>query len=218
VGALKLVVKRATSGPLVACPECGFPLLLSRRECPKCDKPVTASAALQYVARPAQALISRGSKGDGHAGKRIGHFVCLLFSLGFLIYALDQVAELGILGWAKHTIVSLVFVAVVAMLIRFVVPRQVLLILLLRTSWVIKLSMVFTYSAVFLFVWASLGAWWTKAVALATLAIVTSGGVWIFTSLMWPTTLDVTHIFFPPQVEPFDFRRPQGRTGWNDRG
>ena len=90
--------------------------------------------------------------------------------------------------------------------------------ILLRTSWVIKLALVLNYMAIFLLVWASLEVWWTKAVALATLGLVTCAGAWVLTSLIWPTTLNLTNIFLHPGGEPFDWTGRQGRTGWHDRG
>ena len=217
-GEVRRIAKWVRNGPLIRCPACDFPSPLGYLECPNCGTPRTASVALQYVAGPAQAWISRTCKGDGHRAKRIGHFLCLVFSLAFFIYGLQQVSDLDALALFAHAAVCFVFVAVIGIVIRFVVPRHVLIVVLLRTSWLIKLSLVLNYTALFLLVWASLADWWSKAVALATLAVVTWGGAWAVASLLWPTTLRLTQMFLYTGVEPFDPTRRQGRTGWHDRG
>ena len=218
-GAVAYAANVVTRGPLIQChnPECDYAYPLGHPECPKCKTRLTGTAAMELLVRPVRKRFLAAGRGAKVQDKRVGHGLYLNFSLGILALVLWQVKDIDAVTWLKHTAVSLMLVAMVGIVIRFAVPRHVLVILVRHTTWVVRLALVSNYMVVMLLVSAFLDDWWAKAVALATVAGVTWGGAWIICYCFYPTSLRMSEIFLNPPVTAFDHTRKQGRDGYLDR-
>jgi len=217
-GAMAYVADVATRGPLIQChnPACGQPYPLRYPACPNCRAQLTGTAGMEMIVAPVRKRLPSTNLGAKVPDKRVGQELYLVFSLISLAIALWLVKDIDTITWLKHAGISLVLVAMVGMVIRFSIPRHVLVILVRHTTWVVKLALVSNYVVVMILVSAFIEDWWSKAVALATVVAVTWGGAWIICYVFYPTSLRMGEIFLNAPITPFDPTRRQGREGWYD--
>ena len=116
-------------------------------------------------------------------------------------------------NWVWHALLSVFYLGAFLLLVFWLVPRETLFRIVARTSRMVKFAMVFNYLTLLFLMQMLFAAWWTRAVMLGTLFVITWFGAWIFWRFAWPMSTIIAAIFMDPadSQRPFEPRDPQGR-------
>ena len=112
--------------------------------------------------------------------------------------------------WVWHALLSVLYLGVIILLIYWLVPRNTLFTIGLRTSRLVKFGMVFNYLTALGLMQMFFATWWTRSLMLAAFFGMSWFGAWLFWSYLWPGSIYLAWIFtsFPTGFEPRD---SQGR-------
>jgi len=112
--------------------------------------------------------------------------------------------------WPWLVGLSMVYLAVLTLVAKLVVPVQVLQAVVKRAAAVVKLALICNYFSLLLLLLIVLNTWWSRSVILAILFLVSWMGLWIFRVMLAPS--------FGSKLMPkfYDPASPQGRRGRYD--
>lgn len=205
--------------PLVKCPQhfCGksFPLLWYD-ECPFCTTENTLGNAALSILEPIAEQVRRSMNVITRETRRKFQRVYLLASLMALVWAFHRVAFLGDAWWGC-ALVSVVYLAAIGVLIKWFVPRAIVITFLLRTTWVVKLALVLNYFASLTLLQLAIHDWWEHFAAVAGVVGATWAGAWVFCRLFFPMSNEVKNLLLGDlnkQSRSFDPMGDQGRRGF----
>lgn len=187
------------------CPYCGGPVPINAKVCPNkdCQKAITVNAAMSKPRQRWQRFVAQATTEDVRRvqwGYIIGSGV-LLWVLLELVQR--QFAE----HWVKQALLSVVYLAVFALLLPLIVPRHVFTTIATRTGWRVRLGLLINYLSLLLLLQLLIGAFWGKALVMAGVFGVTCVAMWLIRGVLLPTFLP------PPPDNRFDPTAPQGRQG-----
>jgi hypothetical protein len=198
---------------VIACPWCGREVALYAKTCPHCWETITVQASFKASMRP---LRRRWQERQPNSGK-------LARALALGAYFLGSVT---LLGWQIATVpltdpvmlvvrmgLSIVILAVAALVSFWVVPRHVLADLAARLSPVTKLAVLANYLGGLLLLQSCLGGWLVRSLILVALLACTWVAAWVLHRVLWPVTVGVREIFRDGEGTWFDSSQPQGRHG-----
>lgn len=213
------LVKR---GPLIKCTAtfCEKAYPLSYKECPFCTTENSLQNAVDSVIEPIGEATQRAIKTRSPETKRRFQRAYLILSFFVLCFALSHSAKSDGDEVGKSALMAVLYLGCLALLIRWFVPQKLIITFLLRTTWVVKLALIFNYLACLILLQVVIAGWWAQFVGLAILVGLTWGGVWVFCRLLWSMNLEMKNIFLFGKEDSSSFNHlgDQGRKGFWDRG
>lgn len=135
----------------------------------------------------------------------------LLLSVAGLLYLLAYVESHYSQGWLQLAGLSVVYMAVLTLLAKLVVPRKTIQAVVLGASGVVKLGLICNYFALLLLLQVLIATWWKRALMMAGLFGISLIGLWVFKTVLMP-------MFQRQNGERriYDPTEPQGRRGRYD--
>jgi len=206
--------------PLIQCVnvDCERAYPLSYPECPFCETKNTISNAAKSIVVPmrdrARLLVNAPKAQTKRKFQRLYLVASVIFLFAVLV-SLTGTSDDDVVMFAG---VAVIYLACIALLVRWFVPQNIIITFLQRTNWVVKLALVFNYFASLLIMQRAIATWWAQFAALAVLVVSTWLGAWVFCSLFWPMNYNLKSIFLEEKkdrtLNPMD---DQGRDGFEDR-
>lgn len=210
--------KRLLSGPLVYCTNseyCCRAYPIGYKECPFCERENSVENAFNTVADPVRRAVEKASPRT----RRIFQRFYLVLSAIVLFAIFRRMTSLDAEAWVKIGVISVIYLGSLGLLIKWFVRADLVLKLLLLTSWVVKLALIFNYLACLMLLQMAVAEWWAQFMALGALVAITYVGAWVFAWLFWPMAGNIKTIFLgADSSNVFDSTRDQGRKGRNDDG
>lgn len=191
------------------CPTCRKPALLTATTCPHCHSPITVKGAVDVVAAPVRrrwySFLSNATPATAQCiqwGYLLASGACLWWLLS---YSEAHAPE----HWFGQVVLSVVYLAVISLLVRMITPRPMVHAISQRASWRTKLALVSNYLTLLLLLQILIGVWWGRALTVVGLFAVTCLGLWLFRLLSAMLNGDEGRRVFDPS-------EPQGRSGRYD--
>ena len=210
--------RRATKGIpqsiLVVCPKCRHRVPPTLVQCPDCGADLTVEAAMDEALEPLKDKWEAFGKSLGPRMRRRIRVAYFLISAFVFWETLGYVEKHHAEGWILHAALSVLYLAVLLLLIMWLAPREKV------KSWIIKpyasvgLGMVANYFTLMLLLQVFISAWWTRATILAGLFVVSWAGIKVFAGFLLPGIGQLFEtVFTRPPENKVDPTKPQGRTG-----
>jgi hypothetical protein len=201
---------------LTECPTCEFVFPLPESKCPRCGLAFTLGAArsdaLKRFGWCWRDFATHASVGQLRSFQR--YF--LLCSLLILFAAISCVSLFKSEEWSTLVFLSVIYLTVSGLMIKWFVPPHVLLLIAQRTSRRVKLAMVVNYLTILLAIQVCIGSWVAQATIVASLFGVTAISAWLLCRIAWPMSLETYRLFFESVDTFFDPMKPQGRQAKSD--
>jgi len=141
----------------------------------------------------------------------------LLFSVIGLLYVFRHMADLDLGDWLRIGVVSIIYLATIALLLKWFVRRETVWKFVYLTSRKVKLSFICNYLCCLTLLQLAVVEWWSQFMGLAALVVMTYCGAWVFCQLFWPMSGTVKFTFLGDEVtDLFDSMSYQGRSGRQD--
>lgn len=138
------------------------------------------------------------------------HLVISALILGWLVKVIEERYQNG---WLVKAALSGLYVSLVILAVRMFVPEQVFRILITKTSWRVKLSLVFHMFSLMILLHIFVSAWWTRAAVFATIIGVAVLSTTLFSHLGTRFIAMVRNSFLGPGASrPYEPKSPQGRS------
>jgi hypothetical protein len=190
------------------CPRCGQPVPLNTSICPNED--CRAAIPVEQSAAAPQSFCRAFLSSVTPALKRLIQWGYLLVSVLALFALLAITDRQQTERWPLLVGLSMIYLAVLILLAKVVVPVEVIRDVVRRATGPVKLALICNYFAVLLLLLIVLNTWWTRAIILAVLFGVSWMGMWIFRILLspWPEKKAGPRYHDPAH--------PQGRRGRYD--
>lgn len=198
----------------VECPQCHDQVSLKATTCPKCGAAVTVGAVFDAAVEPARKRWHDFLRNAPPEAKRRVFRIYLLFSVALFWVAVGYVERQFADRWMLNAMLSVVYLTVIAMLVRWIVPPKVFALIPRRLYPSMKLSLFFNYLTLLLGVQIFIGTWWERASIIAGLFGVTFASSFLLRKAAPYFLENIGHFFAPPGPEPrpgFDHTHPQGR-------
>jgi hypothetical protein len=205
-------LKRST---LTACPICTWGVPPTAKICPNCDTDLSAKTTARACIDDVHEKSVRFVAGISSFGKLKVQRLYLLLSACGLWGALEYVSSSPGEVWAAGGIMAFFYLAVLILLARWFVPKQILLVVVRRTTGKVKAALVHNYLTLFLLSQVCLQGIAKQAAVLVGTFLLTWGAAYLTCRILWPHSLEFYSLFFetPEKKSKFDPRGPQGRYG-----
>lgn len=206
---LKAGVKKGTT---LECPICKLSVPVNATLCAN-GHPMTVEAAMHSVVGEPKSRFLEFCTNASPRAKRFIQWTHLIVSgviLGWLVKVIEERYQSG---WLIKAALSGLYVSLVILAVRMFVPQQVFRILLTRTSWRVKLSLVFHMLSLMILLHIFVSAWWTRAAVFATIVGVAVLSATLFSHLGTRFIAMVRNSFLGPGASrPYEPKSPQGRS------
>lgn len=196
----------------VVCPVCSKELPASKVQCPGCDADFVAGPGQSQGAQPT------GASADGvnqRAKRRIQWAYCLV-SLGVVWAVFEYARNHHSAGWISRSVLSVFFLSISLFLLAKLVPREVLRSFFSRAPLPTKLALGCNYFTALLLIEIAVGVWWSNALMLAGLVLVTWAGLVLFSRSMNRWSQITGQFLGEDDRGTFDPSKHQGRQGRHD--
>lgn len=201
---------------LTECSECEFVFPLPEPRCPRCGLATTVGvAASDGMKRTSWHWRDFAAHASPSQLRRFQRYF-LLASLLLLFGAVAYVSSFKSEEWGGLALLSVVYLTVSGLMVKWFVPPHVLLLIAQRTSRRVKLAMVLNYLTTLLAIQVCIGNWIAQATIVAGLFGVTAISAWLLCRIAWPMSLETYRLFFESLDTFFDPMKPQGRRARND--
>jgi hypothetical protein len=216
---LKRQFKSAARGPLIKCPTsfCTKSYPITYATCPFCGLENTIESGISAAAEPLVNKVQKAITTAGAETKKKVQKVYLIISLLVLFAVFSGAGHGDAADMAGCAVLSVVYLGLILVLVRWFVPRDKIIKFLLKTTWVVKLSLIFNYLTCLLALQNIIGDWWGQFAALAGVVCITWAGLWIFCCVFWPVATDASSVLLGGLSGKFNPTDNQGRKGFWDR-
>lgn len=202
---------RLKSLAALRCPQCQNAVPVGQPACGTCGKAMTLGAAVQYATDPPKKWWHRFLRGATRGQKRLVQWIYLLLS-GLLLLGTVAHIEKNVGGeWYGYAALSAVYLAVFGLLLLVLVPRRVFWTVYFHSSALTKLSLLCNAVVATFALQLFIGAWWARAVILASLFGVLWFAAYLFHVFILPMAAETERVFVGQPQQNFDPRTPQGR-------
>ncbi len=205
--------------PDVQCPNCHHAVPLSAKSCPACNTAITINSAIGSVLEPPRrrwhSLRSRIADASPEARRYI-QWSYFVLSMALFWWSLHYTERHVDTGWIGPAILSVIFLAAIALLSVFLVPRHVFSAIARHASVIVKLSLIANSLALLVVMQIVISTWWARALTLAGLLAIITGAAYILCRHIWPLTTQVRGVFRQDGTGDFDPSAMQGRRGRHD--
>jgi len=193
------------------CPTCQRPVPVTAKACGNCGALITWNAAVEATVAPPRERLHRFIAQANPTTKRRIQWCYLLFSIALLWWLLAYVDAKGGKEWVQHAALSVVYLAVFALLALWLVPRPVFRALYWQASRLTRLSLVCNFLSAMIVLQLVIGVWWGRAGVLALLFGVVWAAAFLFHRLLLPMAVQTEQVFVGSEDANFDSQGPQGR-------
>jgi hypothetical protein len=135
---------------------------------------------------------------------RVVQFIYFLMSAGVLWWLVSY-PERDHTDWFSALALALFFLILITLLLKLIVPRQVLVDLAQQPPFIVKLGLICNYFAVLLILQIVIATWWAQALTLAGLLGISMLGLWVCRAILLRRRKQPCSIYDPST--------PQGRQG-----
>ncbi len=204
-------LRRVRRSAVTRCPNCHELTPIYSRNCVVCDKPVTVQRAVEQTLAPARRHW-RNFLDDFWSP--IGWLLLggyLIGSVALFWWLLPQVNTAPLLSLLYHAAITAVFVAVLALVSLWIVPRPVQAAIAQNTSVPVRVGLVFNALALVLGLHLLIGQWWLQALVLTGVFAVLGVAAFILGRLLWPRAQEVRRVHQESQQPASDPIASQGR-------
>ena len=201
---------------LTECPACEFVFPLPEPRCPRCKLATTVGVvASEGIKRSSWHWRDFAAHASPSQLRRFQRYF-LLGSLLLLVGAVECVWSFKSGELGASALLSIVYLTISGLMVKWFVPPHVLLLIAQRTSHRVKLAMVLNYLTVLLTIQVCIGSWLAQAAIVAGLFGVTAISAWLLCRIAWPMSLETYRLFFESLDTFLDPMKPQGRKARND--
>ena len=207
-------VRQRVSKPiLVTCPKCGRSVPATSVECPRCHANLSVEAAFDETVAPARRRWQRFAKSLSPQTKQRIRWAYCLISVFLLCEVLGYAETYHAKAWPLHAALCVVYLAVILFLFVWLAPREELKKFAQDVPRVSKLALFFNYLTLLMLLEIAVGTWWTRALMLAALFVVTWAGARLYVGFLEKEYRDLLAILFGEPNSAVDPSAPQGRHG-----
>jgi len=135
----------------------------------------------------------------------------LIFSAASLWWLLAFVEERGGESWPIYMALSIIYVAVIAFLALWLIPRRIFINISRRAAALVKLSLALNGLSATLLIQLFIKGWWVRALTLSGLFLVIWLGAWVFHRFLLTMAAETEAAFLGGSA-PFDHTARQGRS------
>ncbi len=134
----------------------------------------------------------------------------LYVSIGVLLGTLKFVRAVDQDTWLNHALVTIAYLAILAFLIRWFIPRHIFVLVAQNTTWVMKLAFVFNYFAFLCALQIVIQSWWVQTATLAGIVAITWGSAYFICHYCWGLSGNLGEFFFGSRNSGFNPDSDQG--------
>ena len=193
------------------CPGCGNAVPVGQAACGTCGGAMTLGAAVDHTLAPPKRWWHRFLRGATPGQKRLIQWIYFLLSALLLWGTVAHIEKSVGSAWFSYAALSAVYIAVFGLLLLLLVPRPVLQRIYFRSSALTKLSILCNALVGAFALQLFIGAWWARAIILATLFGVLWLAAYIFHVWIMPMAAATEQTFVGSPRDNFDPRARQGR-------
>ena len=136
-----------------------------------------------------------------------------LVSVGLLWWLLASFPNQSIHDWFVRASLTAFYLAVLGLLAVLLIPHEAFARFRQETSQLVKLGVLLNYLTLLLLLQLSVQTWWRRALTLAGLFLVSYGGAWLLSHLLWPVVAKLREVSSEAQGTHVNPSASQGRKG-----
>lgn len=180
---------------VIQSPSCPHLVPVNAHRCPKCGKTITVKAAIHSTLAPPRRRWRRFLAKAKPETKRNIQIWWLLLNIIALIILLNVTAYNLSELLTRSIALSSLYLSFFMLFARWFVPRRLFRLIRERASLAVKVSILFTYLNLFLLMQCVVNVFWSQAVYLAVLFVMTWASAWLFVRWLVPVDDQVRSVF-----------------------